>query len=61
MKKLPGIVKFSYDEDSKKATVVFNPTLVDKGSVSQAISKANGDMSDKETDLTKADNVLGNS
>ena len=59
MKKLPGIVKFSYDEESKRATVVFNPSLVDRQSVSQAITKANADMSDDDADSTGAEKVLG--
>jgi|TARA_Y100000294_G_scaffold93585_1_gene87115 copper chaperone CopZ len=58
---LPGIVKFSYDEGKKEATVVFDSSQVDREAVSAAITKANADMSDDDDDAEDASKVLGDS
>jgi copper chaperone CopZ len=58
---LPGIVKFSYNEGTKEATVIFDPSQVDREKVSDAITKANKDMSDDDDDAEDASKVLGDS
>ena len=59
MKKLPGIVKFSYDAGTKEATVVFDSSQVNREAVSAAITKVNNDMSDDDDDAGNASKVLG--
>lgn len=59
MNKLPGIVRFSYHEGTKEARVVFDPGLVDRETVSAAITRANDAMSDDDADAKDAGNVLG--
>ena len=54
-------MKFSYDEGKKEATVVFDPSQVDREAVSAAITKANADMSDDDDDAEDASKVLGDS
>ena len=54
-------MKFSYDEGKKEATVVFDPSQVDREAVSAAIAKANADMSDDDDDAEDASKVLGDS
>ena len=61
MNKLQGIVKFSYNEGTKEATVEFDPSQVDREAVSAAITKANADMSDDDDDTEDASKVLGDS
>ena len=59
MNKLQGIVKFSYNEVTKEATVVFDPSQVDREAVSAAITKVNTGMSDDDDDAENASKVLG--
>ena len=59
MNKLQGIVKFSYNEVTKEATVVFDPSQVDRETVSAAITKVTTGMSDAADGAENASKVLG--
>ena len=59
MNKLQGIVKFAYNERTKETTVVFDPSQVDRETVSAAITKVNTGMSDDDDDAENASKVLG--
>ncbi len=52
-------MKFAYNERTKEATVVFDPSQVDRETVNAAITKVNTGMSDDDDDAENASKVLG--